>query len=284
MDDLLKINEYKNENYTKSNFLYSTLLLPKEKRKAINTIYSYCRIMDDIADDETAGIEEKQNKLNGWKEELIKAFNSGTDNVLLNELKDVVEKYDIPKPLFFEIIKGMELDLLKNRYLTFEELYQYCYYVASTVGLMTIGIFGYKNKMTIDYAINLGIALQLTNILRDIKKDLKSERIYLPLEDLIKFNYSEDELKKNAYNENFKALIKYEIERTKQFYEKADSFLSKEDRGSMFSAVIMGKTYFGILKKIEDANYNVFSKEIKLSKFRKIIKAVFIYIKYKLMY
>ena len=178
----------------------------------------------------------------------------------------------------------MEMDLQNQRYKTFDELYQYCYCVAATVGLMCIEIFGYKNKSTKEFAVNLGVALQLTNILRDIKIDADNGRIYLPKEDMEKFGYTEEDLLANKYNESFIALMEYECKRAHEFYEKANKSLSKDDKGLMFAARIMEHIYFRILEKIEKMNYNVFKKKAKVSKLTKIYITFGVFFKYKLLY
>lgn len=237
---------------SKSNFLYSFSLLSKEKNDAINTVYAFCRKTDDIVDDENESIEKKYSLIIEWRNELEKALISGDSKYsLLNNVNIIIKKFNIPVEPFFDLIKGMEMDLKKNRYNTFTELMDYCFNVASTVGLMSIEIFGYNNPRTKDFAINLGIALQLTNILRDIKTDAQQGRIYIPLEDLRRFNYSENDLLNFRYNDDFIKLMKHECERAKFFYEQANNSLTKEDKGLMFAARIMEHIYFRVLKKIE---------------------------------
>jgi phytoene synthase len=269
---------------SKTNFLYSFSLLPKEKNDAINTVYAFCRKTDDIVDDETTSIVDRFTKINDWRKELEKALKGNSNNALFNQLNVIINKFNIPIEPFFELIRGMEMDLEKNRYETFEELNKYCYRAAATVGLMCIEIFGYRNSSAKDFAVNLGIALQLTNILRDIKKDALNNRIYIPRGDLEKFGYSEKELLENKYNDSFIELMKYESERARKFYKKADSYLSKEDKGLMFPARIMQHIYFNVLKNIEKSNYNVFEKYAKVSKFRKIFITLGVYLKYRLLY
>ena len=203
---------------------------------------------------------------------------------LLNNLNKVIKKFNIPAEPFFDLINGVEMDLKKNRYNTFSELMEYCFNVASTVGLMSIEIFGYNNPKTKDFAINLGIALQLTNILRGIKTDAQNGRIYIPLEDLRRFNYNEKSLMENKYNDEFIRLMKYECERARYFYNEADSQLSEEDKGLMFAARIMEHIYFRVLNKIERNNYNVFDEKIRVSKIKKLLIAAGVFIKYKLFY
>jgi phytoene synthase len=202
----------------------------------------------------------------------------------LNKLGKTISKFNIPLDPFFELVKGMEMDLQNNRYHTFDDLQLYCYRVASTVGLMCIEIFGYKHKSAKDYAVNLGIALQLTNILRDIKKDSQSGRIYLPQQDLNRFNYSENDLIANRYSSDFISLMSYEVERAKQYFQKATECLNLDDKASMFAARAMQHIYYKILEKIVAANYNVYEKNIKVSKFEKVGIAVGVWAKYSLVY
>jgi len=280
------VNEEKEiTKQSKSNFLYSFSLLPKEKNEAINTVYAFCRKTDDIVDDENESIEKKYSRIIEWRDEFEKALISGDSKYsLLNNVNLIIKKFSIPVEPFFDLIKGMEMDLKKNRYNTFTELMDYCFNVASTVGLMSIEIFGYNNPRTKDFAINLGIALQLTNILRDIKTDAQHGRIYIPLEDLRRFNYSEKDLLSFRYNDDFIKLMKHECERARFFYEEANKSLSKEDKGLMFAARIMEHIYFRVLKKIEKKNYNVFEKKLKVSKLKKIFITAGVYIKYKMLY
>ena len=208
---------------SKSSFYYAFNLLPESKRDAMNTVYAFCRETDDIVDENSFSDDQKWDKLTKWRIELEKALYGNSDYNLLNKLSKIIQQFNIPLEPFFELIKGMEMDIQKKTYLTTEDLVQYCYRVASTVGLMCIEIFGYKNKSTRDYAINLGVALQLTNIMRDVKKDADFGRIYLPKNDMEKFNYSETDLMNNIYNPNFIELMKYEGERAEYYFNKANS-------------------------------------------------------------
>ena len=176
------------------------------------------------------------------------------------------------------------MDLQRNRYLTFDDLQLYCYRVASTVGLMCIEIFGYKHESTREFAINLGIALQLTNILRDIKKDAEDGRIYLPKEDLKRFNYSEADLMNLTYNDNFTQMMKYEVNRAKYYFNKATESLNLDDKGKMYAARAMQHIYFRILEKIIDADYDVYNNEVRASKLEKIWISLGVWAKYNLVY
>ena len=257
----------------KSSFYYSFLILPRPKRDAIETIYAFCRFTDDIVD-EAGDEKEKYALLLQWTEELRRSLYGISHYSLLNKLSAIIKRFHIPVELFYELIKGMEMDLLNKRYTTFSELEQYCYRAASTVGLICAEVFGYTNENTKQYAINLGIALQLTNILRDIKSDAKRGRIYLPLEDLRKFNYSEDDLLNITYNERFIELMKFECKRTHEYYRRAKVCLAEEDKPLFTAARTMGNIYYLLLLRIERAHYDVFSKRIRLSSPLKILIAM----------
>ena len=178
----------------------------------------------------------------------------------------------------------MELDLVKNRYYNFNELRDYCYKVASTVGLMTIPIFGYNNKQTEQFAVNLGIALQLTNIIRDVKIDADVDRIYLPQDEIQNFKYSEEEVINNDYNKHFVDLMKYQADRAKTYYENADKYLTGKDKGSMFTAKSMEYIYIRLLDLIEQEDFDVFKKKIGVSNLNKIIIAFGVFVKYQFFY
>ncbi len=202
----------KNSN---TSFYYSFALLPRYKREAISAVYAFCRYTDDIVDE---GTDERRKGLllRKWRMELGQALRGTSTYPLLNQLSATARKFNIPVDHFYELIRGMEIDLTKTRYATFEELREYCYLVASTVGLMCRQIFGYRNESTRDYAINLGIALQLTNILRDVKDDAKRGRIYLPQEDLRRFGCSEEDLFAGRYTPEFANLMRFECDRARR--------------------------------------------------------------------
>ena len=269
---------------SKSSFYYAFNLLPNDKRDAMNTVYAFCRQTDDIIDEGDEANDLKYEKLRKWRIELQKAFAGNSEYILLNTLAKTILKFNIPVDPFFELIKGVEMDLKKNRYLTFQDLQEYCYRVASTVGLMCIEIFGYKHKSTKEFAVNLGIALQLTNILRDIKKDAEKGRIYLPQEDFKLFGYSEQELLSDTYNMNFRQMMEYEAKRAKKYFDKANRALNLDDKASMFAARAMQHIYERMLDKIIDADYDVFRKDIKVSKFEKVGISVGVWAKYSLVY
>ncbi len=186
------------------------------------------------------------------------------------ELKPYIDRYRIPQKYFLDLIKGVEMDLTANRYATFNDLHKYCYRVASVVGLICAEVFGYKNAETLGYAVDLGIAMQLTNILRDIKDDADRGRIYLPAEDLEKFNYTEEELLSSRHNKAFVELMKFESQRAWSYYSRAEKTLPREDRKSMIAAEIMRAIYSRILAEIEASGFNVYASPPQLSKLQKI--------------
>ncbi len=269
---------------SKSSFYYAFNLLPEPKRDAMNTVYAFCRKTDDIVDETDDSLDIKYEKLRKWRIEFEKAFSGNSEFQLLNKLGKTISNFNIPLDPFFELIKGMEMDIQKDRYRSFDDLQLYCYRVASTVGLMCIEIFGYKNPSTKNFAVDLGIALQLTNILRDIGKDAENGRIYLPQEDLNKFNYSEKDLLTRTYNDQFKDLMMYESARAKKYFNSATSHLDLEDKKTMFAARAMQHIYYKMLEKIIDADYDVYNKNIKVSTFEKVGIALGVWAKYNLVY
>ncbi len=269
---------------SKSSFYYAFNLLPEDKRDAMNTVYAFCRKTDDIVDENSDSTDLKYEKLRKWRIEFEKSFSGNSEFALLNKLGKTISNFNIPLDPFFELIKGMEMDLQKDRYKSFDDLQLYCYRVASTVGLMCIEIFGYKHPSTKQFAVDLGIALQMTNILRDIGKDAKNGRIYLPQEDLLKFNYSEQEILSLIYNNNFRDLMVYESSRAKQYFNSATANLDLDDKKTMFAARAMQHIYYKMLENIIAADYDVFNNDIKVSKFEKVGIALGVWAKYNLVY
>lgn len=269
---------------SKSSFYYAFNLLPEDKRDAMNTVYAFCRETDDIIDNAAEPDDLKFEKLRKWRIELEKSIRGYSDYNLLNKLGKTISRFNIPLDPFFELLKGMEMDLQKKRYTSFDDLQIYCYRVASTVGLMCIEIFGYKHKSAKDFAVNLGIALQLTNILRDIKKDSESGRIYLPQDELKKFNYSNEDIFRQKYNANFVELMSYEANRAELYFQKATESLNLDDKASMFAARAMQHIYHKMLEKIIEEKYNIYSKNIKVSKIEKVGISIGVWAKYNLVY
>lgn len=262
----------------RSNFYYAFLFLPKEKREAIFAAYAFSRYTDDLVDESEAPAKATQ-ALQTWRQELLACYHGTPSHPIALNLQTTIQKFPIPQEHFLHLIEGMEMDLTRNRYQTFDDLYQYCYRVASVIGLICIEIFGYQNPATKEYAINLGLALQLTNILRDVQTDFQQNRIYLPAEDLDRFQYSEQDLRDATYNTAFVDLMAFQCRRARKYYEKAASLLPKEDRRSMFSAEIMGTIYARLLSQIEEAKYNIFETPIRLSNRSKFTLALTLWLK-----
>ncbi|PWT80854.1 MAG: hypothetical protein C5B58_10745, partial [Acidobacteria bacterium] len=194
---------------------------------------------------------------------------SPDEPVLARDMRDLIDKYSLPRDILEEIIAGVEMDLSIARYPTFGDLRVYCYRVASAVGLVSVEIFGYSNPRCKQYAIDLGLALQMTNIIRDVWKDLQNGRIYLPQEDLARFHYSEPELAQRQYNERFVQLMEFQARRARQFFAHAAAALPPEDRRAMAPAEIMASVYSGLLRRIELDKFRVFEKDYRLSKMEK---------------
>ncbi|HWN65705.1 MAG TPA: squalene/phytoene synthase family protein [Candidatus Binatus sp.] len=252
---------------SKSNLALAFISLGRERKRDINIFYAFCRVVDDIADSSELNVVEKRQRLAAWREMLRSAIPG--EPALAHEVRSLIDKYSLSVEMVEEIISGVEMDLSISRYATFEELRVYCYRVASVVGLVSIEIFGYRNPACKEYALQLGLALQMTNIIRDIGKDLRNGRIYLPHEDLARCEYSETELKDRQYNERFVRLMEFEAQRARQFFSMAAASLPPEDRRSMVAAEIMASVYRGLLRRIELDKFHVFEKEYRLSKLEK---------------
>ena len=264
----LDIDKIAEEN-SKSNFYYSFLFLPKRKREAINLLYSFCQVADTIAD-VSLPVEVKIKSMIEFKNELKLCFDGKSNIMLLNKLAVVIKEFSINQSLLFELLEGMDMDLNNKKYKSFSELEIYCYKVASVVGLMSSKIFGYKHKETEQYAITLGKALQLTNILRDVKNDYQMGRIYIPQEDLDSYGISIDDIKKEKFSDELRSLLKHYYDKALNYYNCVEQLINKEDRKNFYVARIMKNIYFAILKKIEKQNFDVFKGNFRLSKFQKL--------------
>ena len=252
---------------SRSNLALSFISLGAERKRDITILYAFCRVIDDIADSSELSALEKRVRLAQWRQMLRAA--ASTDPSLAREIRQLMHKYSLPPEMLEKIIAGVEMDLSILRYSTFEELRVYCYRVASAVGLVSIEIFGYRNPRCREYAIDLGLALQITNIIRDVWKDFQAGRVYLPQEDLARFQYSEAELAKRQYNERFLQLMRFEAARAREFFARAAAELPPEDRRAMAPAEIMGSIYRALLRRIELDKFRVFEKEYRLSNLEK---------------
>jgi len=251
-----------------SNFYYAFMLLPVERRRALYSVYAFCRFVDDIADDDT--ITQPAEMLARWRDELHNVFAGTPSRPVSRALADNVVRFNIPRRYFDEVIDGVEMDLTRRRYESFDDLSLYCRRVASAVGLICIEIFGYRNPASRVYAEKLGIAFQLTNIIRDVREDAGRGRIYLPLEDLRRFEVTEEELLDGSYSERFRALMAFEARRARDFYRAAAQALAQEDRPSMLSAEAMRLIYSALLERIARSDYRVFDRRHRLSTPRKL--------------
>lgn len=255
-----------------SNFYYAFRFLPKPKREAIYAVYAFCRLSDDLVDEAQAG-GDPATALTRWRKELDVYFRDGVGHPVIVSAGQAARRFKIPKVYFEELLNGMEMDLTSSRYATFDELYSYCYRVASVVGLICIEIFGYTNPKTREYAERLGVAFQLTNILRDLTTDAARGRVYLPLDELKRFGYSEDELFAGVYNDAFVELMRFQCKRAKEYYAAASDALPSEDRRSLLAAEIMRAIYYRLLLKIEQQRYDVFRANVSLSTPQKLLLA-----------
>jgi len=255
-----------------SNLALAFVLLPKAKRDAMSALYAFCRQVDDVADEDDAPVEERRKQLSAWRADVRRACENLPPEFPVNrDLQPVIQKFSLRFELFDELIKGCEMDLDIKRYENFQLLELYCHRVASVVGLLSIEIFGYKNPAAREYAICLGKALQLTNVLRDVKSDAARGRIYLPQSELKKFNVIEDEILQGRYSENFCALARSMAARATGFYSAAQRAMPAEDRKAMAPAELMAAVYWRLLKKLERRNFNVFGPQpMKLSGAQKL--------------
>lgn len=255
-----------------SNLALAFILLPPDKRDEMAALYAFCREVDDVADDEERPVELRRAQLQEWREDARKACQGGLPQFPVNrELQAVIARRKLPFELFDELLKGVEMDLDITRYETLEELEKYCYRVASVVGLLSIEIFGYRNPGCRDYAVHLGKALQLTNILRDVRNDAERGRIYLPLAECRRFGVSEEAILGGVYSEKYFRLAQSIACAARDYYAKARESLPEVDRRAMATAELMGSVYWKLLRKLERRRFNVFEfGETKLTKLHKL--------------
>ena len=247
---------------SKSSFYYAFSILPREKREAIYTLYSFCRQADDIAD----GKDSSNNKLKTleyWERELFRQFNLES-STRFDKVWKISQKFRIPLEYFMELINGVRMDLVNVRFHSIDDLLNYCYRVASVVGLMSIQIFGYRDDRVKEYAVNLGIALQLTNIMRDVGTDADMGRVYLPQEDLERFGVSEADIIRKKNSDSFLELMSYQYNRAYSFYQKATQALPTSERRNMIPSQIMKNIYFYLLKVMERKQFNVLQQKVEI--------------------
>ena len=251
------------------NFYYAFRTLPSAKRRAIYAVYAFCRYCDDVADDGLPP-EEKSRLLTETHDRLHDPVLADDDPVFM-ALEGAISDFAIPRSYLEDIIRGVEMDLEVSRFETFEDLREYCSLVASAVGLICIEIFGYEDPAAREYAVDFGIAMQLTNIIRDIREDAERDRIYIPLEDISRFGYSERELMESRNNENFRSLMDFQATRARMYFDSGERLLPLLSRESRACAGVLHQLYSRILDRIESTGYDVFEQRIGLSVSEKLL-------------
>ena len=265
-----------------SNFYYAFLFLPRRKREAMYALYAFCRTVDDAVDQGSGSPGDQRRVLAEWRAELRRVYLGRPTQPIAVRLAEVIRDFPIPREHLEAILDGVEMDIDKRRYASFEELYEYCYRVAAAVGLASIEIFGYSDLRARDYAVNLGIALQLTNIMRDLKTDAERGRIYLPLDELRRFGYAEDDLLRGRYTQAYFELMRFQADRTHAYYRAARAALPRADRRRLAAAEIMGVIYRALLRAIEARRFRVFDRRIRLSTPRRLALAAGVYLRAQL--
>ncbi len=252
-----------------SSFYYSFRFLPPDKRRAITALYAFCREVDDIAD-ECPDPRIASTKLAWWRDEIAFTFAGKPRHPVGQALLTAIRAYDLPMEQFHEIIDGMEMDLTQNRYPDFKALQLYCYRVASVVGQLAATIFGYSDRKTLKYAHDLGLAFQLTNIIRDVGEDARRNRIYLPQDELQRFGVSESDILDSRESESFQQLMAFQIERAKHYYQQAFTALPQADRKAQRPGLVMAGIYRTLLDEIERDGCHVLKQKISLTPLRKL--------------
>ena len=251
-----------------SSFYYSFLFLPPERRRAITALYAFCREVDDVVD-EGMDLQVAAAKLAWWRNEVQNLFAGRAQHPVTRALEPYREQFGLTAERMNEIIDGMEMDLRQSRYLDWKGLEGYCYRVASVVGLLAAGIFGYSDERTLDYAKDLGIAFQLTNIIRDVGEDARKNRVYLPVEDLQRFGVPAADILQANETPQFRSLMAFEAQRARQFYERAMSALPAQDRRAQRPGLIMAAIYRTLLEEIERGGFHVLKQRTSLTPLRK---------------
>lgn len=261
-----------------TSFYFSFLALPADKRNAIVAVWDFCRAVDDAVDEPDG--DDPAAALARWRSELARLYEGHEPQTPQGKrLAPFITAFALPRSGFEDLIDGVAMDLRCDRYETFEELRQYCLRVASAVGLICVEIFGYRDLQTRDYAIDLGIALQLTNIIRDVAPDLARDRLYIPVEDLQRFGCTEADLRAGLVTENVQQLLAFQAERARRFYRKADTALPRRDERRLVAARIMGAIYFELLRSIERLGYDVFRHRVRVGRPRQAFIAAFTWFK-----
>jgi 15-cis-phytoene synthase len=251
-------------------FHFASGLLPEEKRSAVRALYAFCRTVDDIVD-EVELQKDRDFELDYWRN-IVQTASPSTDDMVALAWADSLTRYHIPRHYALQLIDGVARDLSQSRYQTFEDLATYCYGVASTVGLMSMYIVGFKSSDAVSYAIKLGVALQMTNILRDVGEDYRNGRLYLPREELITYGIREEDIAAGRVTDNWRQFMKFQIERTRQLYEESWAGVKMLEREGQLAIGAASLFYQGILDDIEKHDYDVFSRRASLSAWGKLIR------------
>ena len=252
-----------------SSFYYSFMFLPAERRQAITALYAFCREVDDVVD-ECHDLSLAQTKLEWWRQEVGRIYGGLPTHPVGHALKDVLKGFRLPQEQLLEIIDGMAMDLSQTRYLDFKGLQLYCYRVASVVGLLAAEIFGYQDRQTLKYAHDLGLAFQLTNIIRDVGEDARRGRIYLPIEDLQRFDVPAKDLLEARYSDAFRELMAFQAERAEKFYDQAFAQLPAIDRKAQRPGLVMAAIYRTLLREIARDGFLVLDRRTSLTPLRKV--------------
>jgi phytoene synthase len=252
-----------------SSFYYSFLFLTPERRRAITALYAFCREVDDTVDDCTDQ-SVARIKLAWWRGEVAAMYGGTPTHPVMLALQPHLAVYQLKQEHLQAIIDGMEMDLDQTRYLDYPNLQRYCWHVASVVGILSASIFGATNPRTLEYAEKLGLAFQLTNIIRDVGEDARKGRIYLPVNELQQFNVTAADLLNARHSENFEALMRFQVARAQTVYDEAFALLPKEDRRAQRPGLMMAAIYRTLLQEIERDNYHVLTQRISLTPLRKL--------------
>jgi len=252
-----------------SSFYYSFLFLPEDKRRAITALYAFCREVDDVVDDSSDAATARAT-LAWWRQELAAAFHGTPQHPVARALADVAPRFNLAEARLSEIIDGMQMDLDHHHYPTFDALQLYCHRVAGVVGLLSAEIFGYQDRRTLEYAADLGLAFQLTNIIRDVGEDARRDRIYLPLDELERHGVSLDDIARSRETDSFRRLMEFQIERAQSYYRDAFAKLPAKDRRAQRTGIIMAAIYQTVLDEIRRDGCQVLTRRVSLTPVRKL--------------
>lgn len=264
------------------NFYYAFVLLPRQKRRAIYAGYALSRELDDITD-EVLDPREQVRLLAEVRRRLAGCYDGQPDGLVYVALRDAVQRYAIPRDYFEDLVSGVEMDLRVRRYRTFDDLKLYCYRVAGVVGLICIQVFGYRGPQSKEYAVDLGMAMQLTNILRDIKEDAGRGRIYLPQEEMERFGYREEDLFRGLTNDAFHQLMRFQVRRAREYFERGWRLLPLVEPDSRACPAVLHGLYSEVLRRIEVRGYDVFKERVNLSALTKVMLAARLWLRTRRM-